>query len=150
MIASAALLIEDSCYYSTPEYAKSFRSMYLSIHQGKGHLRLTQESLSLKGKKVSIELPINAIIGIETGEFDWHSKPFGLAYIKLLYLDSGSENTVFLVPAKSPFTPVWKTNQLIATWIETMAQIEGLSKRIKRPLNSLITSPLFKGRTPQQ
>jgi hypothetical protein len=148
MNTSATILMEDSCYYSTPKYARSFRGTYLWIHEGKAHLRLTPESISLQGKKVSIDLPLSAIISIETGEFNWFSKPFGLAYIKLLYLDSGSENSIFLVPAKTAFAPVWKTNQLIATWIEAMAQIEVLSTRIKRPLNSLITSPLFKGRTP--
>jgi hypothetical protein len=114
---------------------------YIWIYQGKGHLRLTRESLSLKGSKISLDVPVNAITSIETGAFDWLAKPIRLAYIGLHYSQHGKDNTVLLVPAKSPLSPVWKTNERIATWIEAMDQIGELSSRIKRPLITLLTPP---------
>jgi hypothetical protein len=139
--AAESALIEDACNYLSPEYARSLWGKYVWMYQGKGHLRLTRESLSLRGSKVALEVPLSAITSIETGRFDWLAKPIRLAYIRLHYSQAGTENSILLVPAKSPFAPVWKTNELIANWIETMAQIEALSGRIKRPLISLLTPP---------
>jgi hypothetical protein len=93
---------------------------YLWIYQGKGHLRLTRESLSLKGSKIALDLPVSAITSIETGAFDWLAKPIRLAYIGLHYLQNSKDKTILLVPVSSPITPNWKANQRMAEWVETM------------------------------
>jgi hypothetical protein len=75
------------------------------------------------------------------GEFSRAAKYFRLACIRVHYSMNGSEDTILLVPAKSPFAPTWKTNRLIITWMETFRQIEELSNRVKPPLNLPVTSP---------
>jgi len=134
-------LIEDACYYLSPEYARSFWGRYIWIYQGKGHLRLTRDSLRLEGKKLSLDIPMDTIAAIETSDFSVVAKPMGLALIGVRYLQEGKEKTIFLVPAISGMTPMWKTNERSAAWIEAMGQIVAISPRIKRPLHNLLSPP---------
>ncbi|MES1240927.1 MAG: hypothetical protein ABUT39_04850 [Acidobacteriota bacterium] len=137
-------MIEDGCYHLTPEYAETWWGRYIWIYQGKGRLRLTRESLRFDGRKLRFDIPLSAIAGIEAGQFSRVAKAFGLAFIRLRYQQDGNENTVLLVPAKSPFAPTWKTNRVIVKWLETLGRIEEISSRVKPPLNLPISSPFFR------
>ncbi|HEX3125782.1 MAG TPA: hypothetical protein VH394_00480 [Thermoanaerobaculia bacterium] len=134
-------LIEDTCYYLSPEYADTWWGRYIWLYQGKGRLYLTQASIRLDGKKLLLDVPFEAIIKIDTGEFSRVAKYFRLAFIRLHYRKDGNESTILLVPAKSPFAPTWDTNKVIAAWLEAMRQIEVISSRIILPLNLRVSSP---------
>lgn len=61
------VLIEDACYYLTPEYADTWWGRYIWLYQGKGRLHLTRESIRLDGEKLLFDVPFDAIIKIDTG-----------------------------------------------------------------------------------
>jgi hypothetical protein len=141
MVMQDQILIEDTCYYLTPEYAETWWGRYIWLYQGKGRLQLTRESIRLDGGKLLLDIPFDSIIKIDTGEFSRAAKYFRLAFIRLHYSKNGTENTILLVPAKSPFAPTWKTNQVIATWLEAMRQIDEISGRVILPLTLPVFSP---------
>lgn len=134
-------LLEDACYYLTPGYADTWWGRYIWIYEGKGRLSLTRESIRFDGRKLRLDIPFHAVAGIDTGEFSRVAKAFRLAYIRLQYFQQGSESTILLVPAKSPFAPTWKTNRVIATWLEALGQLAELSGRVKPPPSLRVTSP---------
>jgi len=128
------IILQDTCYYLTQEYAKSFWGKYVWLYQRKGRLSLTRNSLIFSKKSFSIDIPFDAISSIETQTFSRISKPFGLASIAINYKDSEKESVIQLVPAKSGFKPTWETNKLIASWVERIEQVPALSGKVKRPL----------------
>jgi hypothetical protein len=134
-------LIEDKCYYLSPEYGDSWWGRYIWLYQGKGRLHLTRESIRLDARKLGLDVPFAAIIQIDTGLFSRVAKAFGLAFIRLRYWKDGLESTILLVPARSPFAPTWKTNKNIAAWLAAMKQNEEIAGRIQLPVDLPVTSP---------
>ncbi|MGC1379066.1 MAG: hypothetical protein WA821_22750 [Anaerolineales bacterium] len=133
-LATDETILKDTCYYLTPEYAKSFWGKYVWLYQKKGTLLLTRNSLAFRNKSFSIDIPLKAISSIETKTFSQLAKPIKLAQIIVNYVENEKESTIHLVPLKSPFKPVWDTNKVITGWVERFEQTPELSGRIKRPL----------------
>ncbi len=94
--------------------------MFIYIYTAKGNLRLTSEALKFRSNKTSFEIPLNDITRIDVGHYSRLAKPVRLDYISLSHTRSGREETVLLTPTQSWATPVWKTNKLVASWIETL------------------------------
>ena len=116
---------QECCYLSTPEHTRSFVGRFTYIYTGKGSLLLTTESLKYFSKKVTIDIPLGAIVGFRKGTYPRTAKPIRLGYIEIIYRTEGGEDTILLTPAKSWTTPVWKSNEHVTSWLETLEQAIG-------------------------
>ena len=116
---------QESCYLSTPEHTRSFVGRFIYIYTGKGSLLLTTESLKYFSKKKTIDIPLGAIIDLRKGRYPRTAKPIHLDYIEVVFHIEGGQDTILLTPAKSWMAPVWKSNELVASWMETLEQTLG-------------------------
>lgn len=111
---------QECCYLSTPKHLRSFVGRWIYLYTAKGNLRLTSESLIFTSKKTSFEIPLNSITHISSGHYSRLAKPFRLDYIAVTYSHEGRDETILLTPTRSWATPVWKTNKLVASWMESL------------------------------
>lgn len=123
--------VQEKCYYATSEYASSLWGKYAWLYQGQGSLELTTDALTYESKRLSFTIPLASIIRIHVELFSRWAKPFGLMYIAVEYLHDGNTRAIILVPAKSAFTPTWKTANIIEDWLTTFSQIAALSGVVK-------------------
>jgi len=131
---SEILKVQPKCYFITPEHASSFWGKYLYLYSGHGELKLSTESLDFESKSLSLHIPLQMIMKIGVETFSKWTKPFGLTYMVLQFLDNGQERTIFLVPAISALAPSWKTCKIVEEWITALGQLDGLSGRIQLPI----------------
>ena len=111
---------QKCCYLSTPKHIRSFIGRFIYIYTAKGNLRLTSKSLIFTSTKTSFDIPLDSITDISSGHYFRTAKPIRLDYIAVTHSHAGREETVLLTPTKSWATPVWKTNELVASWIESL------------------------------
>lgn len=136
---SGTIRSAGQCYYSTPEYASSFRGKYIWLFEGKGTLRLTTTFLALENSPLALYIPLPAIKSINIKFFSRWAKPIPWAYFDVKYLSDGHEKTIRLNPYDC--LTVWDSNKLIESWITTFEHVDELKGRIKPPLRPLCTSP---------
>ena len=67
------------------------------------------------------------------GRFSSWSKPFGLSRLTVSYTQDGEPRAIHLVPYESVLDPTWVTSKLVASWHETLSQVEELSGRVAPP-----------------
>ena len=130
------------CFYSTPEYAQSTWGKYFWIHQGKGSLSLSADSLTLSNRSRVLEIPLKAIKGIRTEMFSSMAKPTGLARLVVDYFEDEWPRTIYLVPAVSGLYPTWETNKLVRSWGETLSLADALAGRVEIPPPGVIPETL--------
>jgi hypothetical protein len=124
---------QQKCYYASPKYCASFWGKFIFIYQGKGSLRATLKSLCLEGCPQAIEIPFQAVKSIGLGRFSVWSKPFGLSYLIVRYMQDGEPRAINLIPCTSARDPTWETSKLVASWYETLGRVEELTNRMEPP-----------------
>jgi hypothetical protein len=111
------------CYVSTPEHQSTFYGKYIYIYTDKGQLSLTEGGLEYLGEKANYSISRDSIKKIEISQYSRVAKPFKLNFIKVVYVIDSVENTIFLTPTGSGFTPIYKTNQLVNDWLSKLLEI---------------------------
>ena len=111
---------QEPCYLTTPEQSRSFIGRFVWMVTAKGNLSLTSESLSFTSKKVSFEIPLDAVTDIACGHHSRFAKPLKLNYMAVTYTHEGKEETVMLTPAALRSTLPWKSNELVGNWIASL------------------------------
>lgn len=122
---------QRKCYYASPEYSASFWGKFIYLYQGHGGLRLTTDSLCLEACTQAVEIPFHAIKSIGIGRFSTWAKPFGLSYLTVSYSRDGEPRMIHLVPCRSVLDLTWVTSDLVASWHETLGNVEELTNRVQ-------------------
>ncbi len=78
-----------------------------------------------------MEIPFHAIKSIGIGRFSSWAKPFGLTHLTVSYARDGEPRTINLVPCRSVLDPTWITSELVASWHETLGNVEALTNRVQ-------------------
>ncbi|ARD46405.1 hypothetical protein [Colwellia sp. PAMC 21821] len=110
------------CYVSTPEHQGTFFGKYIYIYADKGQLSLTSDGLEYVGEKSNYRITRSSIRNIELSQYSRVAKPFKLNFIKITYVVNSIENTIFLTPTSSSFTPIYKTNLLVGNWLSKLME----------------------------
>lgn len=105
------------CYLSSPEHVRSLVGCFFYIYTDKGCLRLTSDSLLYSGKKNTIDIPLDSITHVARGNYSRFAKPIRLDYMSVKFSSEGQEKNVYFTPTKYALLPVWKTNEIVDTWI---------------------------------
>ncbi|MGI2001637.1 hypothetical protein [Shewanella frigidimarina] len=111
------------CYVSTLEHQSTFYGKYIYLYTDKGQLSLTNDGLEYLGKKNNYSITRSSIKNIEISHYSLVAKPFKLNCIKISYIADLVENTIYLTPTGSGFTPIYKTNQLVKNWFSKLMEI---------------------------
>ncbi len=124
---------QRKCLYASAEYANSFWGKYICLYQGEGGLRLTGRSLCLEDCPGAVEIPFPAIKGVGLSRFSALSKPFGLSRLTVTYStdDDFELRTIHLVPFDSASDPTPVTSRVVASWLETLGQVQELTNRVQ-------------------
>jgi hypothetical protein len=104
--------MKSFCYYTTPEYRRTFWGKYIYIYQSSGNLELDNTLLQYTSKRINLTLSKTDIKGIGIGRISKWAKPLRLEY---LIIRTNSTELNF-VPTNSALTPVWVTNGIVAKW----------------------------------
>ena len=119
-IMAETIRAQECCYLSTPKHIRSFKGRFIYIYTAKGNLRLTSKSLIFTSTKTSFDIHLESITGISKGHYSRFAKPIRLDYIAVTHSCAGREETILLTPAQSWTPLVWKTNKLVASWVESL------------------------------
>lgn len=111
------------CYVSTLEHQNTFYGKYIYLYTDKGLLSLTNDGLEYLGKKNNYSITRSSIKNIEISHYSRVAKPFKLNCIKISYIVDLVEDTIYLTPTGSGFTPIYKTNQLVKNWFSKLMEI---------------------------
>lgn len=112
----------ETCYLSTPEYARTFRGRFLYIYTDKGTLELADGKLRFRGKREQLDIGLDSLVELRQGRFGRVAKPIGLDRIELTFRTEGQVRTVYLVPTESAGTPTWKTNKIVLHWLALLEE----------------------------
>lgn len=122
---------QRKCVYAEAKYANSFYGKYIFLYQGEGGLRLTAHSLRLEDCPHAVEIPFEAIKSIRLGWFSWWSKPLGSSRLEVSYIQDGELRGIDLVPYECSWDSNRDTSALVASWHETLGQVEELAERVE-------------------
>jgi hypothetical protein len=144
---SDELRFQRKCFFASSDYAESFCGKYIYIYQGKGSLRLKSNSLCLEGCPQALDIPFGAVNSVTMDRFSSWAKPLGLSRLTVNYLRDGKPTTIHLVPYESVFDSTEVTSNLVASWHETLRQVETLANRVQLSQLEPMTqrSPLLSG-----
>jgi hypothetical protein len=110
-----------TCFFTTPEYLRTFRGRFLYSFQVRGRLRLAEDFLVLDGfGPETLLLPRYAIRSAQLRQFAWLVQ-LGLWYIELEYEADGYPVVVWLTPTYFLTLPVWHTNGVVRQWHERLS-----------------------------
>lgn len=120
-MVEVASLKRSFCYLSTPEHVCSFVGRFLYIYTDRGELHLSETALRFVGKSgVPMEIALDSIADIGVGQYSRWAKPIRLDYIAVRHRHGGEERTVLLTPTPSWLLPTWRTNTVVAEWVEAL------------------------------
>jgi hypothetical protein len=112
--------LEATCFFSTPEYTRTFRGRLLKTMKGRGTLTLNDDGLSLSGiDPQTLRIPLRSIRKIALGRFSWWTH-LGLRYIEVEHSAADSTATILLTPTYFTTLPVWHTNGVVRRWYEQL------------------------------
>jgi hypothetical protein len=117
------IINQSVCYYSSPEYQKTFWGKYVYIYESKGNAVLTNLCIRYRSKKYNFNIPISSIVDMKIGRFGRASKPIKLNYLEITHRILDGVGIVLLIPTESGFTPVWNTNKIVKYWYNTIQHI---------------------------
>ncbi|MCK5561238.1 MAG: hypothetical protein KAJ51_11610 [Thermoplasmata archaeon] len=109
------ILYQKVCYYSSPEYQKTFKGKYLYIYESKGYAIITNKTIIYRSNKFNFDIPISSIVDIKINRFRKFQKPIELQYVEITY-QAPHNVTVLLVPTESSVSTVWNTNKIVQYW----------------------------------
>ena len=120
-MSDTILRVQDCCYLSTPQHVRSFVGTFIWIYTDKGKLTLTEAKLRFEGKGgIPLQIPLHAITNVSVGHYSRIAKPIRLDYMAITFQDDESKQTVLFTPTGSWTTPVWRTNKIVAEWVELL------------------------------
>jgi serine/threonine protein kinase len=108
------------CCISTLEHAHSFVGKYVYPYTRKGQLTLDRDSLRFSHPREQIEIPLAAVREIAVGSFSNLPKPIGLNFIAITWQDGEERKTKLFLPISSWVSSIWRTNDLVAEWVEAI------------------------------
>lgn len=110
------------CYLSTPEHLRTFRGRFLYIYQGKGELRLDDESLSFRSGWAAVEIPVSSIRKIAQGAYPYSAKPAPIHFIEVTFTEHGVERTLLFTPVLQEVMFPQEANKVVAEWLSALLE----------------------------
>jgi serine/threonine protein kinase len=122
-----------ACSVTTPEHLRTFRGRFLYIYQGKGELRLDQDTLRFRSGWQGVTIPLASIRTLARGEYPASAKPVPLHYLAVTFIEHGVSRTLLFTPAERAITSPWAANGLVTEWL--LALQEALRAHTGRSLS---------------
>ena len=110
------LLRVSSCRISTPKHVYSFLGRYFHPYTGKGTLRLDADKLVFMQQTHSVSIPLHTIRDLSVGHYSLTAIPARVDYIAITFEEGGTSHTLLFTPTEGTFTPLRRTNYLVADW----------------------------------
>lgn len=130
------ILYQKVCYYSSPEYQKTFKGKYFYIYESKGYAIITNKTIIYRSFKFNFDIPISSIVDIKIDRFRRSQKPIKLQYIEITY-QIPPNITVLLVPTESSLSTVWNTNKIVQYWYNLIQHLrwQNSAQNVQEPKN---------------
>ena len=101
--SSRPTLKTSTAYVSTPDYLRTFRGRFFNIHQGKGELRLDNESLSFRSGWQMVTIPLTAVTRLAQGHYPNTAKPVPLKFMAVTFEQQDVSRTLLFSPFEGEF-----------------------------------------------
>ncbi len=109
-------------YVSTPQYLRSLRGRLLFIYQGKGELRLDNETLSYRSSWPTATIPLTSIRTLALGDYPLSAKPMPIHYIAVTFMEGETSRTLLFTPVRSWVMSPWEANKVVAEWLSALQE----------------------------